>query len=62
MLTIVHFDIGVEDVERAKNFYEELFEWKKAIEGKIPVPSWGYMAICLDTEGNRFGLWQEDKK
>jgi predicted enzyme related to lactoylglutathione lyase len=28
---------------------------------KISVPGWGYMATCLDTEGNTFGLWQDDK-
>ena len=28
---------------------------------KIPVPGWGYLALCADTEGNAFGLWQEDK-
>lgn len=25
---------------------------------KTPVPGMGYFAICLDTEGNTFGLWQ----
>ncbi len=28
---------------------------------KMPVPGWGYLANCVDTEGNAFGLWQEDK-
>src|SRR5512139_3903235 len=28
MATIVHFDIGADDVNRAKTFYEELFNWK----------------------------------
>lgn len=31
------------------------------VQPKIPVPGWGYLATCLDTEGNVFGLWQEDK-
>jgi predicted enzyme related to lactoylglutathione lyase len=31
------------------------------IRPKIPVPGWGYLALCQDTEGNLFGLWQEDK-
>ena len=30
MATIVHFDIGADDLERAKKFYEELFNWKIA--------------------------------
>ena len=25
-----------------------------------PVPSMGWFAICRDTEGNEFGLWQTD--
>jgi len=28
MSTIVHFDIPVDDIARAKKFYTELFEWK----------------------------------
>ncbi|MFC1938880.1 VOC family protein [Chloroflexota bacterium] len=28
MPTIVHFDISADDVERAKKFYEGLFDWK----------------------------------
>ena len=28
MPTIVHFDISADDVERAKKFYEGLFNWK----------------------------------
>lgn len=26
----------------------------------IPVPRMGWFAICTDTEGNEFGLWQTD--
>lgn len=120
MATIVHFDISAENVDRAKKFYQEMFDWnfismpgpmnytlvetkdlkgeksvgggmakrenpektgitnfmgvisldesmKKVIElgGKITqqkqvVPGWGYMAVCMDTENNAFGLFQED--
>ncbi len=28
---------------------------------KTLVPGWGYLANCVDTEGNAFGLWQEDR-
>ena len=28
MPTIVHFDLPTDDPERAKKFYEELFNWK----------------------------------
>ena len=120
MPTIVHFDVASDDLERAKRFYEALFNWKiesppgmtdyyliettdldgnksvggglgkrgepnqkitsyigvnsvddysskveklggKVIQPKMTVPGWGYLAICIDTENNMFGLWQDDK-
>lgn len=120
MPTIVHFDVPADDVERARTFYAELFEWKffappgfpdfflietadeagrpslggglgkrgspdqrimnyigvpsieeyaekirllggRVLVSKMIVPGFGYMAVCADTEGNRFGLWQEDQ-
>jgi len=120
MPTIVHFDIATDDPERAKKFYEAMFDWKmesppgmtdyyliettdlngergvggglgkrgepnqkitsyigvdsieeyvakveklggKVVQSKLGVPGWGYLAICYDTEGNMFGLWQDDK-
>ncbi|MCZ7393032.1 MAG: VOC family protein [Candidatus Methanoperedens sp.] len=120
MPTIVHFDLPVDDLERAKKFYKKLFDWKfnqvpmaiafylietkdlngnQAVGGgtgkrrlpaqnimnyigvpsveeyitkvkklggniitpKTAAPGWGYLAICVDTENNLFGLWQEDK-
>jgi predicted enzyme related to lactoylglutathione lyase len=120
MPTIVHFDLPADDPERAKKFYEKLFDWKfdkvqmpmpyylietKDLEGnpavrggmgkrmlpsqqvsnyigvtsvdvymanvkklggniirpKTAVPGFGYLAICVDTENNTFGLWEEDR-
>jgi predicted enzyme related to lactoylglutathione lyase len=29
---------------------------------KSPVPGMGYYAVCLDTENNGFGLWEENPK
>lgn len=29
--------------------------------GKQPVPGVGYAAYCVDTEGNRFGLFESDE-
>jgi predicted enzyme related to lactoylglutathione lyase len=26
---------------------------------KTAVPGWGFLAVCTDTEGNTFGLWEE---
>jgi predicted enzyme related to lactoylglutathione lyase len=28
--------------------------------GKTAVPQMGYFAVCQDTEGNSFGLWESD--
>jgi predicted enzyme related to lactoylglutathione lyase len=27
---------------------------------RMSVPKFGYMAVCMDTEGNPFGVWQAD--
>jgi len=32
----------------------------KIVVPKMPVPQMGYFAVCLDTEGNAFGLWETD--
>lgn len=120
MPSIAHFDLPADDLERAKKFYTELFDWKiekvpgpleyysietTSLEGepglgggiglrggpeqritnfvevrsiekyctrveelggtvsqsKMPVPGWGYLAVCIDTEGNTFGLWEVDE-
>jgi len=120
MPTITHFDIPVDDIERAKKFYTDLFGWKierlpgpmeyyeisttnekgemgvgggmakrnspadkitnyvdvssvdeyiskveqlggKIILPKTPIPGFGYLAVCLDTENNPFGLWETDE-
>jgi len=29
---------------------------------KMVVPGMGYLANCMDTEGNMFGLWEENPK
>jgi predicted enzyme related to lactoylglutathione lyase len=119
----MHFEIPVDDMERASKFYGELFGWdikpagpdfsdymlintfpestekEKGINGgmmkrstpdqhplnyitvediesysakveelggqilmpKMPVKGMGWNAVAKDTEGNTFGLWQDDK-
>ena len=32
----------------------------KVLTEKMVVPGMGFLANCMDTEGNMFGLWQED--
>lgn len=121
MPTIVHFDIPVDDLERAKRFCARLFGWKfekpiekmeyylidtedlernpgpgggmgkremaeqkimnyigvtsvdeylakienlggKVLMQKTAVTGMGYLAICMDTENNPFGLWEGDQE
>jgi hypothetical protein len=33
----------------------------KILLPKTPIPGFGYLAVCLDTENNTFGLWETDK-
>jgi len=120
MAKFMHFDLPADDLERARKFYSELFDWKiekapgpmeyyfietadkegnkglaggmgkrgapeqkitnyigvdsvdeymkkveehggKVLQPKMTVPGFGFLAICLDTEGNTFGLWEEDR-
>ena len=49
MPTIVHFDIPADDPERAKRFYEQLFDWK--IE-QPPGPLSYYLIGTTDLAGN----------
>jgi hypothetical protein len=34
----------------------------RVVMPRTAVPGMGYFAICLDTENNAFGLWEEDAK
>jgi predicted enzyme related to lactoylglutathione lyase len=114
----IHFDLAVDNPERAMNFYREVFGWKfekwngpmeywtvttgdekqpgingglskrnqstmpnmntigvssvdtfskmiedkggKVLMPKTPIPGIGWFATCQDTEGNAFGIIQED--
>ena len=51
--------IGVDSLEEYTAKVKEL--GGMVIVPKISVPGWGHMATCIDTEGNPFGLWQDDK-
>jgi len=33
----------------------------KVVVPKAAVPTYGWFAVCLDTENNAFALWQSDK-
>ena len=34
----------------------------KVMLPKMAVPGAGYLAVCLDTENNTFGIWEENKR
>jgi len=52
--------VGVNSVDEYMAKVEKL--GGKVLQPKMSVPGWGYLAICLDTEDNMFGLWQEDSE
>ena len=116
MPNIIFFEVPANDVDRAKGFYSDIFDWRinriperdcweidtndtigltsggmlkrmhpeqritnyidvssvdkysarvlelggKVILSKKAVPAMGYFAICQDTEGNAFILWECD--
>ena len=47
------------DVEAASNKVKSI--GGSVLMEKSPVPNMGYFAICQDTEGNTFGLWETDE-
>jgi hypothetical protein len=49
MPTIVHFDLPADDLERAKTFYEKLFDWKFEL---LPTPMPYYFIETTDLNGN----------
>jgi uncharacterized protein len=53
---IVYFDTDDVDASVAK-----VRELGGSAEDKQPVPTHGWFAVCKDTEGNSFCLWQGDE-
>ncbi len=49
---------GVSSIDAAMNQVKTL--GGKVLTEKMAVPGMGFLATCMDTEGNMFGLWQED--
>ncbi len=116
MARVIHFEVPVDDPERAQAFYRDVLGWEIASWGgpadywlattgaddepgingalirrsetsawihvgvdsvdealgkieegggspitpKMPIPGVGYMAYCRDTEGNTFGVYEDD--
>ena len=54
MLTVVHFEIPADDVERAQKFYGELFGWKiEKFTGPMPMDYW---MITTGAKAGEMGL------
>lgn len=53
--TRTYFDVDDIDTGRAR-----VSELGGKAGDAMPVPTMGWFAICTDTEGNEFGLWQSD--
>lgn len=52
--------VSVPSVTRAAAKVEKL--GGTVCKPKTPVPGMGYFAICLDTEGNTFALWEMNER
>ena len=51
------------DVDSVDGYVKKIGELGgRVVVPKMAVPGQGYTAVCLDTEGNFFGLWQDDKE
>jgi hypothetical protein len=48
--TIVHFEIPAQDVEKLKQFYEEVFGWK-IIQYPAPEDYWVIQTVPVDSDG-----------
>lgn len=57
--TITNY-IGVDSVVEYSKKVESL--GGKVMVPKTEVPKFGWFAVCLDTEGNTFGLWESMEK
>jgi predicted enzyme related to lactoylglutathione lyase len=51
--------IGVSSVDESLKKVEKM--GGKILMAKTAVPGFGYLALCLDTENNTFGLWETDE-
>ncbi len=50
---------GVKSIDAAMKQVTKL--GGKLVTQKMAVPGMGWLANCVDTEGNAFGLWEENK-
>jgi uncharacterized protein len=51
---------GVKSIDAAMQQVKSL--GGRMLTDKMTVPAMGYLANCVDTEGNTFGLWEENSE
>lgn len=51
--------VGVDNIDAYSKQVGEL--GGRVVQPKMTVPGFGYLAVCVDTEGNAFGLWQNER-
>jgi len=57
-----HTSNSIEVASLAKAVAKVAAAGGKVLEAKMPIPGIGWMAMCVDTEGNRFDLMEPDPK
>ena len=55
-----HYITNYVDVKSVDEYSSKENLGCKIIVPKTPVPGAGYFAACLDTEGNNFGIFEEN--
>jgi len=53
---VVHFEIHADKPERAVKFYQPVFNWEFSKWGEVEY----WLVYCTDSEGNIFGMIQND--
>ncbi len=48
--TLIHFEIPANDVEKLKQFYEEVFGWK-IVQASGPIEYWVIQTVPVDSNG-----------
>jgi uncharacterized protein len=51
--------IGVSSVDKFSKMVKD--KWGKILMPKTPIPGIGWFATCQNTEGNSFGIIEEDR-
>ena len=62
---VIHFEVQADNVERAKDFYEKVFDWKiekMMSEGEGPMDYWGVTTGPDGTPGINGGLFERPKE